>query len=1036
MRLFALLTALAFTLPAGAQDLVAKTDALSPEDEAKKFKLPEGFTAQLVASEPDIQKPMQLAFDAKGRMWVTTSHHYPWAAEAGMGTDKLFVLSDFDPKTGKAKSVKVFDDKLNIPIGVLPLPDCKSVIVSECGRILKLTDTDGDLKADTREVLFEGFGFKDTHGMTNSFTLLPDGWVYACHGFANDSKVKGKDGHEITMNSGHTFRFKPDGSRIEVFTRGQVNPFGIGVDPWLNLYTADCHSKPVTQLIRGAYYDSFGKPNDGLGYAPHVYTHLHNSTGLCGLVYYAGDHFPKEWTGVTFLGNVVTSRINVDRIEWKGSTPVGKELPDFLVSDDPWFRPVDIKLGPDGALYVSDFYNKIIGHYEVDLKHPGRDKDRGRVWRIVYTGKDGKAPAPTFARKDWTQSTAEELLTDFTHPNTSVRLMAANEAATRSSFKPNATDLLNEPANVSAAIGLYGMVTERTGEIDEKGYEAVIDYAKKNPDKVPAESLTGLTVRALTSRKEWGEKERGFALDCFKSFDNVRMKRAVIDGMTAHPHADFVEPLLAFAKTIPADDTHMKHAAKVALRNCLEVDVSNPFKVEIAPDAKPAEYRPLVEALLGCTDQRPVAVLVDLLKAKLVQDDLMSEAGRRVGRSGGLSAWRSLAGFLTIEGRTGVNANLLRVSRGAFRGIQERGYRYGADRKQHDTDQVFEALVKSSLELALAGLNGGDKDFYSDAVEVYREVRKTIPVESARLMGAWEWAPAGIITSKTATPEQKLLAAEVVTLYYTPNNRRTVLTLIEKEPENSPVRLKLIEAIVANSPTTNDCILAANALKTAPYTQSVGIAVALAGDKFAADLLLVSIAKGEAPARLLQEKAVVDRLKATGVIDLDAKLKDMTKTIPPAEKRLEDLLKARTAGFPNAKTDVVKGKAVFTKNCAVCHQLNNEGAKVGPQLDGIGIRGAARLMEDTLDPNRHVDATFRASKLDLKDGNTLSGLVRQDGAVYVLVDSTGKEHRVPAADVDKKTTSNLSAMPANLDTVMTEDEYYHLLAFLLEQKSK
>jgi len=210
----------------------------------------------------------------------------------------------------------------------------------------------------------------------------------------------------------------------------------------------------------------------------------------------------------------------------------------------------------------------------------------------------------------------------------------------------------------------------------------------------------------------------------------------------------------------------------------------------------------------------------------------------------------------------------------------------------------------------------------------------------------------------------------------------------------------------------------------------------LAGDKFGADLLLASIGKGEAPARLLQEKAVVDRLKATGVKDLDAKLKDLTKNIPPAEKRVEDLLKARTAGFPKAKTDVVKGKAVFTKNCAICHTLNNEGAKVGPQLDGVGIRGLARLLEDTLDPNRNVDATFRATKLDLKDGQSLTGLVREDGAVYVLVDSAGKEHRIPTADVDKKTASNLSAMPANLDTVMTEEEYYHLLAFLLEQKPK
>src|SRR5262249_55334446 len=179
----------------------------------------------------------------------------------------------------------------------------------------------------------------------------PDGWVYACHGYLNDSKVHGRDGHEVHMNSGNTFRFRPDGSRIEVYTRGQVNPFGIAVDPWFNLYTADCHSKPITQLIPGAYYDSFGKPHDGLGYAPHVTRHDHGSTALCGLSWYDADQFPKEYKGTMFLGNVVTNRINFDKIEWKGATPVGVPQPDFLVSKDPWFRPTDIKLGPDGALY-------------------------------------------------------------------------------------------------------------------------------------------------------------------------------------------------------------------------------------------------------------------------------------------------------------------------------------------------------------------------------------------------------------------------------------------------------------------------------------------------------------------------------------------------------------------------------------------------------------------------------------------------------------------------------------------------------------
>ena len=203
------------------------------------------------------------------------------------------------------------------------------------------------------------------------------------------------------MNSGNTYRMRPDGSHAEYFTHGQVNPFGLAFDPLGNLYSCDCHSRPVYQLLRGAWYPSFGKPDDGLGFGPEMVTHDHGSTGIGGISYYAADQFPEAYRGTVFIGNVVTNRINHDRIEWHGSSPKGIEQPDFVWSEDNWFRPVDIELGPDGALYVADFYNRIIGHYEVPLTHPGRDRERGRIWRIVYRGNGRQArPAAAHDRSD------------------------------------------------------------------------------------------------------------------------------------------------------------------------------------------------------------------------------------------------------------------------------------------------------------------------------------------------------------------------------------------------------------------------------------------------------------------------------------------------------------------------------------------------------------------------------------------------------------------------------------------------------------
>ena len=212
-------------------------------------------------------------------------------------------------------------------------------------------------------------------------------------GSINHTTVAGLDGNKIEMQSGNTFRMRVDGSRIEHFTHGQVNPFGMVLDEWGDQFTADCHTKPVTMLMRGGYYQSFAKPHDGLGFVPNVMNHLHGSTAIGGIAYVSNGTWPGEYQGNTFGGNVMTSRINRNKLQRTGSTVKAIELADFMRSGDPWFRPVDMVFGPDGALYVADFYNRIIGHYEVDLKHPGRDRTRGRVWRISYVGDNSVKPS-------------------------------------------------------------------------------------------------------------------------------------------------------------------------------------------------------------------------------------------------------------------------------------------------------------------------------------------------------------------------------------------------------------------------------------------------------------------------------------------------------------------------------------------------------------------------------------------------------------------------------------------------------------------
>src|ERR1043166_8949123 len=410
---------------------VRTTDPLTPEEQQKKFRVPPGFEVQLVAAEPQLRKPMNMQFDTVGRMWFTESREYPWPTNTANPRDTIRILSDFD-ENGRAHKVTVFATNLNIPIGLYafqsPESDGSGKLTWKCvawsiPNIWMFEDTDGDGVADKKTFLYGPFDItRDTHGNQSSFRRGFDGWLYAHHGFNNDSHVTAKDGSHVDLNSGNSYRIRFDGSRIEHYTHGQVNPFGLAFDAFGNMYSSDCHSAPTYQLLAGGFYPSFGKPHDGLGFAPVLMEHSHGSTAIDGMLYYTDDLWPAEFKDNIFIGNVMTSRINRDKLIFNGSSPRAIEQDDFVKSDDPWFRPVDNQLGPDGAFYIADFYNRIIGHNEVPLTHPLRDRERGRIWRVVYKGADGKAKLRPLALAN----DLDGLIKEMGSPSLTRRMLAMN----------------------------------------------------------------------------------------------------------------------------------------------------------------------------------------------------------------------------------------------------------------------------------------------------------------------------------------------------------------------------------------------------------------------------------------------------------------------------------------------------------------------------------------------------------------------------------------------------------------------------------
>jgi putative heme-binding domain-containing protein len=229
----------------------------------------------------------------------------------------------------------------------------------------------------------------------------------------------------------------------------------------------------------------------------------------------------------------------------------------------------------------------------------------------------------------------------------------------------------------------------------------------------------------------------------------------------------------------------------------------------------------------------------------------------------------------------------------------------------------------------------------------------------------------------------------------------------------------------------------ATAIVTAPAALQQPFAIALASTPEGAALLLDRVAAGKASTRLLQDKQVVGRLKASGASDVDARIADLTRSLPSADDAVRQVI-ARVAGdHAKATPSIDAGRAIFMKTCASCHRLADVGGKVGPQLDGVGQRGVERLLEDILDPNRNVDEAFRTTLVTTSDGRAISGLkLREDGGDLILADSTGKELRVAAGDIEEVVVSHLSPMASNMLDQIGEKNLPDLLAYLMQPSTR
>ncbi len=407
-----------------------KYAGLPPDKAAAAMTVPEGFTVTLFAGEPDVRQPIALCLDHRGRLWVAEAYTYPVRAPEGQGKDRILIFEDTDGD-GKFDKRTVFLEGLNLVSGLEV--GFGGVWIGAAPYLLFVPIKEGEDKpAGAPQVLLDGWHYEDTHETLNTFCWGPDGWLYGCHGVFTHSRV-GKPGtpneQRIPINAG-IWRYHPTRHVFEVFAEGTSNPWGLDFDEHGQAFIEACVIPHAFHMIQGGRFQR----QAGAHFNPHTYAdiptiadHFHylgvtphsgnnrsDSAGgvhaHCGLMLYQGGAWPAEYQGKMFMGNIHGHRLNMDVLKPKGSGFVASHGRDFLLANDAWSRFINMRYGPDGNIYLLDWYDKQACHRnEPEIW----DRDNGRIYKVSYRGTEHAAPASV----DLTKKSDQELVELQLHKN-------------------------------------------------------------------------------------------------------------------------------------------------------------------------------------------------------------------------------------------------------------------------------------------------------------------------------------------------------------------------------------------------------------------------------------------------------------------------------------------------------------------------------------------------------------------------------------------------------------------------------------------
>jgi putative heme-binding domain-containing protein len=759
-------------------------------------------------------------------------------------------------------------------------------------------------------------------------------------------------------------------------------------------------------LIRGADYTQWGK-EEAMGFAPDMKPLEREATALAGIAYYADVKYPEQYQHNFYIGDAVASRVYRNSFSFKGSSPVGKLEEDFVLSEDPWFRPVDVKLGPDGALYIADFYNSIIGHYEVPLNHPKRDKIRGRIWRITYKGEHNDL-------KDLTTASLNELVANLDADNLVIRMAAADQLADRigSSAIDPIMDLINSK-NVSARAYIHGLwVLHRLDGLND---DLIIKSAGHQDVVVRVH-----TMRILAEKEPLNNS---FFELVSKSLEdkNPHVKRAATELLAKFSSMPAVKLTLTERSDVPDHDTHQLYTTRLVLRNLLRN--STLMKEVVANTWNEQEADHIVDVLLGV----PSADAAIFLAGHISKT---SNKGERLTR-----LYEHLARYIPAQqledvitsARSGNDKNVdaeYITFKGLQQGIAKRGGKESSQLLGWGTELAKALLQKYPPESnSKLPEDISKQKFAADLAGKYK-IRMLEPVLLSFLK-----------EGSVADPEVKVSALRSLLILDT-NKHALIAGRILNDTVPSQFK-KNVASLLGDfsGPAVNKVL--GDVVNAPPDLQSQ-IVMSLASSPEGKNIIFRKVRKGELLPRTLIEPKVEERL----LLNISGKQRKefnaITANLDPISKERQTLIDTRLIVF-NSITEPVSldsGKMIFSKNCAVCHAMQNQGGTIGPQLDGVGKWGPRALTEKILDPNRNVSESFRNYTITLKDGKVMSGLFRrEEGEVIVFADLTGKEFSVSKNNIAEQKISKYTLMPDHFGEALSQEEFNALLKYLLSKQS-